>query len=187
MRIVRPPPPAPPLRPPSDNGAALCAWLDKDFVAGKEPGFVWQDRARPGPGRSGQRSGQGLGWHWPCSAPRRSRCREWGFFPSLAARLERGSLVVPGLKARPCSLGSVLGNIPLRMSEVAEGPVPFLALSLLVLSWCCVLPDSVPILSPPLSPSWPCPPPVPVPQPLLALSLSCLHLSAPPVPPSPHS
>lgn len=51
-------PPAPPFCPPSDNGSALCAWLDKDFVSEKETVFVCQKRsAKKGTGRSGGCSG----------------------------------------------------------------------------------------------------------------------------------
>lgn len=39
------PPPAPPFCPPSDNGSALCARLDKDFVSEKETVFVCQKRS----------------------------------------------------------------------------------------------------------------------------------------------
>lgn len=53
-----PPTPAPPFCPPSDNGSALCAWLDKDFVSEKETVFVCQKRlAKKGTGRSGGCSG----------------------------------------------------------------------------------------------------------------------------------
>lgn len=50
-----PPPTAPPFCPPSDNGSALCARLDKDFVSEKETVFVCQKRsAKKGTGRSGR-------------------------------------------------------------------------------------------------------------------------------------
>lgn len=155
----RPPPSAPPFCPPSDNGSALCAWLDKDFVAEKEPVFVCQKRSakkRDGEERVARAGQRPSPQHWPCTAPATP-----AIFPTVLGG---------GWKKSPCwELGEVQPGDRGAAGSVTQTPSPVPA-SILV-----SIPASIPpnassppraqhrsvVAEGPCPPAWPRPPPSP--------------------------